>query len=81
VDLGASGPRKATFAVSGGGAGSASTVDPIQITSVPPVFGIDAFDGQLTDPAGSPFTQADGHPASASVQVVYVEIAFAAGVS
>jgi hypothetical protein len=67
VDLGASGPRKATFAVSGGGAGAASTVDPIQITNTLPVFGIDAFDGQLTDAAGNPFTQAGGHPASASV--------------
>jgi hypothetical protein len=67
VNLGASGPLKATFAVSGGGAAAASTVDPIQITSVPPVFGIDAFDGLLTDAAGDPTTQAGGHPAAASV--------------
>jgi hypothetical protein len=67
VDVGASGPGKATFAVSGGGAAGASTVDPIQITNAAPVFGIDAFDGQLSDAAGGAYTQAGGHPAAASV--------------
>jgi hypothetical protein len=67
VDVGASGQPKATFAVSGGGAAGASTVDPIVITSAAPVFGIDAFDGQLTDAVGAAYTQAGGHPASASV--------------
>jgi hypothetical protein len=67
VDVGASGPRKATFGVSGGGAAPASTVDPLQVTTVPAVFGVDAFDGQLTDAAGGPVTQAGAHPATASV--------------
>jgi uncharacterized repeat protein (TIGR01451 family) len=67
VDVGLRGPCKSFFAVSGGGAAPASTVDPVQVTTAAPVFGIDAFDGQLTGVAGEPFTQAGGHPASASV--------------
>ena len=55
------------FAVAGGGASPAATVDPVRVTSAAPVFGVDAFDGQLTDAAGDPLTQAGGHPASAAV--------------
>jgi len=68
VDPGVRGSLRSSFAVSGGGApASASTVDPIEITDAPPEFGIDAFDGQVSDAAGNPLTQAGGHPATASV--------------
>jgi hypothetical protein len=67
VDPTASGSLKTTFGVSGGGAAPVTTVDPIGITSAAPEFGIDAFDGQLTDAAGNPATQAGGHPAAATV--------------
>jgi uncharacterized repeat protein (TIGR01451 family) len=59
-----------SFQVSGGGAASASTVDPTTITATAPGFGVDAFDGQVTaDPAGDPFTQAAGHPFAASTAI------------
>jgi len=51
------------FAISGGGASSASTADPTKITPDLPGFGIDAFDAQVfADAAGTPLTQAGGHP-------------------
>ena len=58
-----------SFQVSGGGAAPASTVDPTIITSRTPGFGVDAFDGQITDPDGNPSTQAAGHPFAASVAI------------
>jgi hypothetical protein len=58
-----------SFQVSGGGMASASTVDPTTITTTPPGFGVDAFDGQVTDSDGGPFTQAAGHPFAASTAV------------
>ena len=58
-----------SFQVSGGGIASASTVDPTRITAAPPGFGVDAFDGQVTDPDGDPFTQAAGHPFAASTAI------------
>jgi hypothetical protein len=59
-----------TFDVSGGGGGDVSTVDPTQVASAPPGFGVDALDGQVTaDAAGDPMTQAGGHPYSASVSI------------
>ena len=58
------------FAVSGGNAGSASTVDATRVTSATPQFGIAAFDGEVdADAAGDPFTQAGGHPYSASTSI------------
>ena len=54
------------FSVSGAGGGSASTLDPTRVTGAAPVFGVDAFDGEVSDEAGVPFTQAGGHPYSAS---------------
>ena len=69
--LAALGTAISSFQVSGGGADTASTVDPTQIVptgSAPPSFGLDALDGQVTaDAAGDPLTQAGGHPYSASV--------------
>lgn len=65
VDVGptATGVKTTRFDVSGGGAPPASSVDPVIISATPPGFGIEAFDGQVTtDAAGSPFTQAAGHP-------------------
>jgi hypothetical protein len=71
VDQGASpGLVTSSFQVSGGGAASASTVDPTTIRFTPPGFGVDAFDGQVTaDLAGAPFTQAAGHPFAASTAI------------
>lgn len=65
------------FGVSGGGATSASTVDPITIR--PPLgFGVDAFDGQVTaDPTGDAFTQAGGHPYAISTSIDFNTVATA----
>ncbi len=41
----------------------AATADPSQITTAPPVFGIDAFDaGAIADELGTPYLRAGGHP-------------------
>jgi uncharacterized repeat protein (TIGR01451 family) len=71
VAVGPSAPGSVTssFQVSGGGAAVASTVDPTTITATAPGFGVDAFDGQVTDPAGNLFTQAAGHPFAASTAI------------
>lgn len=71
VDSGASGTLTASFELDGGGATTeATTVDPTRITTAPPEFGVDAFDGQVTaDAAGTPFTQAGGHPYAASTSI------------
>jgi hypothetical protein len=77
VDQGASGVLSARFAVDGGDPSdpSASTVDPTTITATPPGFGIDGFDGQVTaDAAGTPFTQAGGHPYAATTSIDFNSI-------
>jgi hypothetical protein len=57
----------ATFAVSGGGSPSASTVDPLQVSATPPPFGLDAFEVSVSaDPSGQPFSAAGGHPYAVS---------------
>jgi hypothetical protein len=60
-----------SFTVSGGGASdAASTVDTTRVSATPPGFGVGALDGQVSsDAAGDPFTQAGGHPYSASVSI------------
>ena len=68
----ASGTLTSSFAASGGGAApsaDASTVDPVAIEATPRPFGVDAFDGTVSDAAGAPFTQAGGHPDSATVSI------------
>lgn len=68
----AAGTLTSSFAVSGGDASNptASTVDPTTIAAAPPGFGIAALDGTVTaDAAGTPFTQAGGHPYAASVSI------------
>jgi len=61
----AGGQLETSFAVSGGAAAAgASTVDPIRVTAAPPVFGIDAFDAQMSGAAGELSTQAGAHPAT-----------------
>ena len=66
----AAGSVTSSFQVSGGGAATASTVDPTTITATPPGFGVDAFDGQIAaDSAGAPSTQAGGHPYAASLAI------------
>jgi hypothetical protein len=71
VAPGASGTQTASFQLSGGGtAGPVSTVDPTLVTGVAPVFGIDAFDGQVTaDASDAPLTAAGGHPYAASTAI------------
>jgi archaellum component FlaG (FlaF/FlaG flagellin family) len=50
------------FALSGGGAAETDhTVDPVTVTTAPPVFGVDTFDASATR-NGVPLTQAGGHP-------------------
>ena len=69
VDPAATGTLRADFAVSGGGAGTATTVDPVTIGG-PRGFGVDAFDGSSdADASGAPFTQAGGHPYSISTSI------------
>jgi len=75
VGSGAAGVLTSSFDVSGGGAPApagpgASTVDPVRIADTPPGFGIAAFDGTVTgDAAGTPYTQAGGHPYAATVSI------------
>jgi len=52
-------------AVSGGGAEAALAYDPTTITPAVP-FGIEKFSTSVSDEAGGPFTQAGGHPFSAT---------------
>jgi uncharacterized repeat protein (TIGR01451 family) len=69
VDAGASGTLRSQFEVSGGGAGSASTVDTTQVGGLPG-FGVSAFDGLISsDPAGDLLTQAGGHPYDISTSI------------
>ncbi len=66
----ASGVVTGSFDVSGGGAGSASTVDSTIVTPIAPGFGVDAFDEQVSaTPSGEPFTQAGGHPYDATTSI------------
>jgi hypothetical protein len=65
----AAGLVTSSFQVSGGGLASATTVDPTTITFASPGFGVDAFDGQVTDPDGGLFTRAAGHPFAASTAI------------
>jgi hypothetical protein len=70
VDPDASGLLTSRFEFSGGGAGSASTVDPTTIAPTLPPFGLDAFDAQVTaNPQGDSYTQAGGHPYAASTSI------------
>lgn len=67
ADPTASGTLTSSFAVAGGGAAAASTVDPVRVSDSPPTFGVDAVDGQVLNTAGAIDTRAGGHPASATV--------------
>jgi hypothetical protein len=58
----ASGTLTARFEVVGGGAGPARTLASTVTSLTPPGFGIAAFDGQTSDAAGNPYTQAGGVP-------------------
>lgn len=65
VDNTASGRLVSSFEVSGGEAGSATVVEPTEVASSPPDFGIDAFDALTNrDEAGLPATAAGTHPFS-----------------
>jgi hypothetical protein len=66
---GASGVLTSSFDISGGGASAVGTVDPTRISEVPPLFGIDAFDGEVNAPDGAPSTQAGGHPATITTSI------------
>lgn len=67
----ASGLVTARFDVSGGGAAvGASTVASGTVSTSAAVFGISAFDAQVTaDALGTPYTQAGGHPFEATTTI------------
>ncbi len=67
VDPGASGILSPSFTLSGGGAPDSASVT--QAVNVSPVseLKIKVVDGEVLDAAGAAYTQAAGHPASASV--------------
>jgi hypothetical protein len=57
----------ASFTVAGGGAPAAATSASSTVSDSLPPFGVSAFDAPVTaDAAGTPFTQAAGHPLEAS---------------
>ncbi len=63
VNPSAAGSLLAQAEISGGGASTATTVDPITVTEAAPVFGFDAFEAiAVADKAGTTMTQAGGHP-------------------
>ena len=57
-----------TFAVSGGGAGTAAVSDPTEVVPAVP-FGFAKFIASLKDQAGSAYAQAGGHPFSGSTDL------------
>jgi len=71
VDAGAAGVLTSSFEIAGGAPeiASATRVDPTRISATPPGFGVDAFDGEVVDGDGEPYTQAGGHPDAASVSI------------
>jgi hypothetical protein len=72
VDGGASGTIESGFTLSGAGAAPVRTFEATRITNAAPEFGVNAFDGAVAaDPAGSPFTQAGGHPFAASTSIEF----------
>ncbi|HEU4721748.1 MAG TPA: hypothetical protein VFS59_10340, partial [Gemmatimonadaceae bacterium] len=66
VDLSAAGTVTSSFQATGGGAASASTVDPTTITTRLPGFGVDAFDAQVVGSDGELSAEAGRHPFAAS---------------
>ncbi|HKG03288.1 MAG TPA: hypothetical protein VKB03_08900 [Conexibacter sp.] len=69
ADPGAAGVLTTAYELDGGGAPvPAHTVDPVIVTTDPPVFGFDAFDAAATK-AGIPLTQAGGHPDSLTTSI------------
>ena len=64
VPSGASGTTVARFTLSGGDAATIESADPTRIEEADPPFGIDAFDVNLADSGGGPFTRAGAHPDS-----------------
>jgi hypothetical protein len=62
AESGLSGTLVARFAVSGGGASTATTVDPTLVLPGPSPFGIDAFDTKIIEEGGAPSVQAGIHP-------------------
>ncbi len=72
VDGAATGTLESVFSL--GGAGVASTVSTFEATRIAagePPFGIEVFDGAVTDPAGDAYTQAAGHPFVATTTIDY----------
>jgi hypothetical protein len=68
IEPGASGVLTSALEISGGGADPARGASRITVAEAPS-FGLDAFDSQVTDEAGSASTQAGGHPYQTSTEI------------
>jgi hypothetical protein len=71
VGSGVKGALTTHFDVVGGGAAQAATTSTTTVSPNPPGFGISAFDGQISGPTGSPYTQAGGVPYEYSTYIHY----------
>jgi hypothetical protein len=61
------GAQTAMFELSGGGAATAESVDPVTVSSTVPGFGLDSFDAKVdADAGGTPLTTAGAHPYASS---------------
>ena len=70
IDPAATGTLTTVMSLSGGGSASdATTVVPVRATATLPAFGIAAFDAQVSEASGDPYTQAAGHPYAASASI------------
>jgi len=66
----ASGTLESAFTLSGAGAPEVATYKATHITTDPPTFGVDAFDGAvIADAAGTPDTKAGDYPYAASTTI------------
>ncbi len=75
VGSGVSGILSSSFAMSGGGAQGTTTVPRQVLVSDVPDFGVNAFDGSVSNATGGAFTQAGGHPYEASTTVEFNTVA------
>lgn len=70
VNSEATNPSTDIAVASGGGAASVVTQDPTTVVAAPP-FGVESFTTTVADESGDPFSQAAGHPFSATASLVF----------